>query len=70
MDLKQQYPESCFAPTCSLWSPCDMEIPERTVMLLDAVLSTYCHAISVMLVELVLNLLLAWVRSKCGHLDK
>ena len=56
MDLNQQDPESCYAPTCSLCSPCDMEIPGRTVMLLDAVLSTSCDATSVMLIEPVLNL--------------
>ena len=32
-------------------SPCDMEVPGRTVMLLDAVLSASCNATSVMLVE-------------------
>ena len=56
MDLNQQDPESCHAPTCSLCSPCDMEIPGGTVMLLDAVLSTFCNATSVMLIEPVLNL--------------
>ena len=55
MDLKQQDPESCYAPTCSLCSPCDMEIPGRTVMILDAVLSTSCDTTSVMLIEPVLN---------------
>ena len=70
MDLKQQDPESCYAPTCSLCSPCDMEIPGRTVMLLDAVLSTSCDTTLVMLVEPVSNLLnyLRVVRSlSCIH---
>ena len=56
MDLKRQSSENCFATTANVCSPCDMEIPRRTVMLLDTVLSSSCNAISVMLVEPILNL--------------